>query len=136
MHETIPDKAYFRIGEVSRILGVEPYVIRYWESVFRTVRPERTRSDQRRYRRKDVEELLIIKNLLYEERFTIAGAKTQLRRMKKGASQNRGESRAANDPERPVESVEPAESAGMNGQEDTRLAELKEGLTQIRDILD
>ena len=83
METTIPDKAYFRIGEVSRILGVEPYVVRFWESEFRSVRPERTSSAQRVYRRKDVEELLLIKKLLYEERFTIDGAKRQLIRMKK-----------------------------------------------------
>ncbi|MGV8081028.1 MAG: MerR family transcriptional regulator [Syntrophales bacterium] len=127
MHETIPDKAYFRIGEVSRILEVEPYVIRYWESMFKTVRPERTRSDQRRYRRKDVEELLIIKDLLYGQRFTIAGAKKQLRQIRKGASQN-------------VETL--ASSAGPDGtddqkdeQENARLMVVKEGLTQIRDLL-
>ena len=74
----IPDKNYFRIGEVSKILGVEPYVVRYWESEFRTVRPVRTRSDQRLYRKKDVEQLLAIKSLLYEEMFTIAGARKKL----------------------------------------------------------
>ena len=57
MKVSIPDKSYFRIGEVSRLLGVEPYVIRYWESEFKTVRPIRTRSDQRLYRHKDIEEL-------------------------------------------------------------------------------
>jgi DNA-binding transcriptional MerR regulator len=76
----IPEKNYFRIGEVSRILDVQPYVIRYWESEFRSVRPVRTRSDQRLYRRRDVEELVAIKKLLYEERFTINGARKQLQR--------------------------------------------------------
>ena len=80
MKGSIPDKAYFRIGEVSRILDVQPYVIRYWESEFRSVRPIRTRSDQRLYRRRDVEELLMIKKLLYEEKFTINGARKQLQR--------------------------------------------------------
>ncbi len=78
MTVTIPDKVYFRIGEVGRILGVEPYVIRYWESEFKSVRPARTRSDQRLYKRADIEELLKIKNLLYKEKFTIAGAKKRL----------------------------------------------------------
>ena len=80
----IPDKLYFRIGEVGKILGVEPYVIRFWESEFKTVKPVRTRSDQRLYRKKDVEDLLTIKTLLYEDMFTIAGAKKKLSRMKKG----------------------------------------------------
>ena len=66
MTVSIPDKSYFRIGEVSRLLGVQPYVIRYWETEFKTVKPIRTRSDQRLYRHKDVEELLMIRKLLYE----------------------------------------------------------------------
>lgn len=80
----IPDKNYFRIGEVSKILGVEPYVVRYWESEFKTVRPVRTRSDQRLYRKKDVEQLLTIKNLLYGEMFTIAGARKKLTDINRG----------------------------------------------------
>ena len=78
MNESIPDKSYFRIGEVSKILGVEPYVVRYWESEFKTVKPVRTRSDQRLYRKQDVEQLLTIKNLLYRDMYTIAGAKKRL----------------------------------------------------------
>ena len=75
----IPDKAYFRIGEVARILAVKPYVLRYWESEFKAIRPQKSRSQQRLYRRRDVELLLRIKRLLYEERFTIAGARRKLR---------------------------------------------------------
>ena len=78
METIIPEKAYFRIGEVSKILNVEPYVIRYWESEFKTVNPVRTKTAQRLYRKKDVQELLTIKNLLYAQRFTIDGAKKQL----------------------------------------------------------
>ena len=78
METIIPDKAYFRIGEVSKILNVEPYVIRYWETEFRTIKPVRTRTAQRLYRKKDVQELLTIRNLLYSQRFTIDGAKKQL----------------------------------------------------------
>jgi DNA-binding transcriptional MerR regulator len=81
MDTIIPEKAYFRIGEVSKILDVEPYVIRYWESEFRTIKPVRTRAAQRLYRKKDVQELLNIKNLLYFQRFTIDGAKKQLFKM-------------------------------------------------------
>ncbi|HOG12110.1 MAG: MerR family transcriptional regulator [Smithellaceae bacterium] len=84
MDGIIPDKAYFRIGEVSKILNVEPYVLRYWETEFRTVKPVRTSSAQRLYRKKDVEELLIIRNLLYQQRFTINGAKKQLMKIRSG----------------------------------------------------
>ena len=83
MSVTIPDKSYFRIGEVGKLLGVEPYVIRFWESEFKTVRPIRSKKDQRLYRRKDVEELLLIKTLLYDDMFTIAGAKKKLSTLKK-----------------------------------------------------
>jgi DNA-binding transcriptional MerR regulator len=82
MEVSIPDKTYFRIGEVSKILGVEPYVIRYWESEFKSVKPIRTKSDHRLYRRQDVQELITIRNLLYEDKFTIDGAKKQLHRIR------------------------------------------------------
>jgi len=75
----IPDKLYYKIGEVSEIIGVEPYVLRYWESEFGMVKPIRGKSKQRLYRRKDLESVLEIKKLLYKEEFTIAGAKRKLR---------------------------------------------------------
>jgi DNA-binding transcriptional MerR regulator len=76
------DKRYFRIGEASRIIGVEPYVLRYWESEFPQVRPERADSNQRTYQRQDIENLLTVKRLLYEEKMTIEGAKRRLRQEK------------------------------------------------------
>jgi DNA-binding transcriptional MerR regulator len=74
----IPSKLYFKIGEVSEITGMEPYVIRYWESEFKSIKPSRTQSNQRVYRRKDVESILEIKRMLYEEKLTIAGARRKL----------------------------------------------------------
>jgi DNA-binding transcriptional MerR regulator len=88
METIIPEKAYFRIGEVSKILNVEPYVIRYWESEFKTVSPVRTKTAQRLYRKKDVQELLTIKNLLYAQRFTIDGAKKQLHKTRNNVEPN------------------------------------------------
>lgn len=79
MATDIPEKQYFKIGEVAEIAGVEPYVLRYWETEFKTIRPEKTRSNQRLYRRRDVETVLEIKRLLYEEGFRIDGAKRRLR---------------------------------------------------------
>jgi DNA-binding transcriptional MerR regulator len=73
------DKRYYRIGEVSRITGVKPYVLRYWESEFRWMAPQKSRSKQRLYRRRDIDMILLIKKLLYEQRFTIAGACKKLR---------------------------------------------------------
>ena len=74
----IPDKLYFRISEVSKLTALEPYVLRYWESEFKLIKPIRTKSRHRLYRRKDLEVLFEIKKLLYEEQYTIAGAKKRL----------------------------------------------------------
>ena len=74
----IPDKLYFKIGEVSSLTGLEPYVLRYWETEFKSIRPVRRGSNQRLYRRRDVEIILEIKHLLYDEGFTIAGAKKKI----------------------------------------------------------
>src|SRR5271154_3893711 len=75
----IPDKLYFKIGEVSQIVGVEPYVLRYWESEFPGLSPKKSSTGQRQFRRKDVEMLLNIKQLLYERKFTIDGARKALK---------------------------------------------------------
>src|SRR5271155_3717981 len=74
----IPDKLYFRIGEVADLLGVEPYVLRYWETEFPSLAPKKSGTGHRLYRRKDVELLLKIKHLLYEKRYTIEGARQSL----------------------------------------------------------
>ena len=74
----IPDKLYFRIGEVADLLGVEPYVLRYWETEFPSLAPKKSGTGHRLYRRKDVELLLKIKHLLYDKRYTIEGARQSL----------------------------------------------------------
>lgn len=84
MDTILPDKTFYRIGEVSRFLQVEPYVIRFWEKEFTHIKPERTSSGHRLYRGKDVEALIVIKKLLYERRFTISGARKHLVRAKRG----------------------------------------------------
>lgn len=81
----IPDKLYFKIGEVSELLGVEPYVLRYWETEFPGLSPKKSGTGHRLYRRKDVELLLRIKHLLYEKRFTIEGARQSLQATAKGS---------------------------------------------------
>jgi DNA-binding transcriptional MerR regulator len=82
-----PDKLYYRIGEVCRITGVKPHVLRYWEQEFK-LHPERFGGTQRRYRQEDLETILTIKKLLYEERFTIIGAKKRLQELSR---QRRGQ---------------------------------------------
>ena len=84
------DKRYYRIGEVSRMTGVKPYVLRYWESEFRWMAPQKSRSKQRLYRRRDIDMILLIKKLLYEQRFTIAGARKKLRNLGAGKALDEG----------------------------------------------
>src|SRR3954452_25220036 len=74
----LPPKLYFRIGEVASLVGVEPHVLRYWEREFRSIRPTKSAKGQRVYSRKDVENLLRVRDLLYRDGFTIAGAKKRL----------------------------------------------------------
>src|ERR1700731_2188368 len=74
----IPDKLYFRIGEVSRLAGIKPYVLRFWETEFSSLGPKKSGKGHRLYRRKDVELVLEIKRLLYDKRYTIEGARKAL----------------------------------------------------------
>src|SRR5271166_2600098 len=76
----LPSKLYFRIGEVAELVGVEPHVLRYWEREFRTIRPTKSAKGQRVYSRRDVENLMRVRDLLYADGFTIAGAKKKLQR--------------------------------------------------------
>lgn len=79
MKAELPAKLYFRIGEVARLVGVETHVLRYWETEFRSVKPQKSAGGQRIYSRRDVELLMKVRELLYAHRFTIAGAKRKLR---------------------------------------------------------
>ena len=79
MSRPLPDKLFFRIGEVADIVGVKPHVLRYWESEFRALSPMKTRGSHRQYRRRDVELAMLIKQLVHDEGYTIAGAKKRLR---------------------------------------------------------
>jgi len=75
----IPDKLYYKIGEVAKFTGVKTHVLRYWETEFKSIRPNKSRSNQRLYRKQDVELILHLKDLLYNQGFTIAGARKKLR---------------------------------------------------------
>lgn len=107
----IPDKLYFKIGEVSHITGLPPYVLRFWETEFKKINPKRTASGQRLYRQRDVSLILEIKSLLYERKFTIQGARQHL-----GI---------------------PGHTQSTQSREEffVRLAEIKQGLLDIREIL-
>jgi len=86
MDGIIPDKLFFKIGEVADIAAVEQHVLRYWEDEFDMLKPDKNRSGQRLYQKKDVELVLEIKRLLYGEKFTIAGAKVKLKNYRKKGS--------------------------------------------------
>ena len=119
----IPDKLYFRIGEVSQIAGVEPYVLRYWESEFPFLAPRKSGSGHRLYRRKEVELILELKRLLYEKRFTIEGARLYL-------EQNR-KNRAAR-----TESAKPVSTQGaLFGVSPDALSAVRRELAEILDLL-
>ncbi|MHB8708006.1 MAG: MerR family transcriptional regulator [Desulfuromonadales bacterium] len=80
MDPQIPDKLYFKIGEVAELTGVKPHVLRYWEAEIGTIRPTKNRHQQRLYRQRDIELILRLKDLLYNQGYTIAGARKSLRR--------------------------------------------------------
>lgn len=91
MPAKIPDKLYFKIGEVAAIAGVEAYVLRFWESEFPILSPQKSGSGHRVYRRKDVETVIRIRELLYEKRYTIAGARKRLNPRRAGGPDERTE---------------------------------------------
>ena len=107
-HIKIPDKLYFKIGEVSEISGLPSHVLRFWESEFKKIKPRRTESGQRSYTRKDIETILEIKHLLHDKKFTLEGARKYLN----------------------------ARTGSDSMTENELLAELKAELKSIRDMLD
>jgi DNA-binding transcriptional MerR regulator len=138
----IPEKQYFKIGEVSEILDVEPYVLRYWESEFKILKPTRTRARQRLYHKKDLELLLEIKHLLYDEKFTIAGAKKRLQEMKKQTAMEKKAKKSGKvgrtKEEVPVLEVKNENSLARANPSDYReiLLEIKKDLKELRAILE
>ncbi len=96
----IPNKLFFRIGDAAELLDLKPYVLRFWETEFPMVRPTKSRSGQRVYRKKDVEMLFLIKHLLYVERFSIEGARKRIRdlKLKPGLAVSQARPPAAKDP--------------------------------------
>ncbi|MCD6318279.1 MerR family transcriptional regulator [Candidatus Aerophobetes bacterium] len=78
----MPEKIFFSIGEVSEITGLPSYVLRFWENKFSSLHPQKSRGGHRRYQKRDIEQILLIKNLLYENGFTIQGAQRELKKKK------------------------------------------------------
>jgi DNA-binding transcriptional MerR regulator len=115
--ERVPVKTYYRIGEVARITGLKPYVLRYWETEFRPLAPPKSRSGQRTYRRSEIRAILLVKKLLYEQRFTIAGARRRLNALLRGGG---GEAES---------------EASFSSPPPGLLGELRRELDEIREIL-
>ncbi|HBQ21882.1 MAG: hypothetical protein A2Z91_01690 [Deltaproteobacteria bacterium GWA2_38_16] len=79
----IPDRMYFKIGEVCKIAGIKPYVLRYWETEFEALSPQKSKANQRVYEKKDIETVLLIKQLLWQERYSIEGARLKIKELKR-----------------------------------------------------
>lgn len=120
----IPDKLYFRIGEVSRLAGIKPYVLRFWETEFSSLGPKKSGKGHRLYRRKDVELVLEIKQLLYEKRYTIEGARKYL--------ESRSRDGALKSAETPGKPMRPQALFGDAG---PALEAIRKELTEILELL-
>jgi len=123
----LPAKLYFRIGEVAKLCKLEPYVLRYWETQFPQLRPEKARSGQRVYKRKDVELVQRLKTLLYEQRFTLAGARRFLAEEERSGTSRRGDAAQA-----------AADRKSGHAREGTlrAVAALRKGIEQLRALID
>ncbi|HEY7817737.1 MAG TPA: MerR family transcriptional regulator [Vicinamibacteria bacterium] len=126
MEPKIPSKLFFKIGEVCELTDTQPYVLRYWESEFPALAPAKNNSGQRIYRRRDIETILRIKTLLYEEGFTIAGAKKKLEQEMKEQMKAPGSTTP------PPESVASAAGDGLKEEIQSIRAELR-GILEIID---
>jgi len=138
----IPEKIFFKIGEVCDLVGVQAHVLRYWETEFPMLSPKKNKSGQRTYRRKDVEIALRIKDLLYEELFTIAGAKKRLQSEIRGGGKSKKKAAQASKEIQPGEQPSliedsAAESAGAAGSfelDDKKRDALKSLVSQLLEV--
>ena len=135
--DSLPEgKLYYRIGEVAQITDVKPHVLRYWETEFRWMAPPKSRSKQRLYRRKDIEMILAIKRLLYEERYMIAGARQQLRDLGLGKGAEAAEGAGKTQRQVRRKSTQEEVSAGILASElQATYHRLRGELQEIRDLL-
>jgi DNA-binding transcriptional MerR regulator len=132
MDKAIPNKLFFKIGEVCEITDTQPYVLRYWESEFPALAPAKNSSGQRIYRRKDIETVLRIKQLLYDEGFTIAGAKKRLEAEVGGRGPTPQTMASQIDPE----SLAPTRPPGATDPARALLFEVRDQLREILTLLD
>ncbi|CDM66748.1 MerR family transcriptional regulator [Pyrinomonas methylaliphatogenes] len=140
---TIPEKLFFKIGEVCAITGVQAHVLRYWESEFPMLAPQKNRAGQRTYRKRDVEMVLRIKELLYEEQYTIAGAKKKLANELRNASKLKVVTPEMSGPQ-PLAPAQGAEvspfiagnSSSLTEEQRLALRALRQNLIELLELLD
>jgi DNA-binding transcriptional MerR regulator len=143
----IPEKLFFKIGEVCDIAGVQAHVLRYWETEFPMLAPQKNRAGQRTYRRRDVEMALRIKELLYDEQYTIAGAKKKLAGELRGPNRESGQSATPKAPTRSLQpppslaarfsaTPSPASTATSSAPTDDQRATFRQIARELREILD
>jgi DNA-binding transcriptional MerR regulator len=147
----IPEKLFFKIGEVCDIAGVQAHVLRYWETEFPMLQPQKNRAGQRTYRRRDVEMALRIKELLYDEQYTIAGAKKKLAGELRGPNRESGQPASSKAPGRslqrppslaarftsaPSSASAPVPAARPTDDQRATLGQIAKQLREILDLLD
>ena len=148
-HPVIPEKLFFKIGEVCELAGVQAHVLRYWETEFPTLAPQKNRAGQRTYRRRDVEMALRIKELLYDEQYTIAGAKKKLAtEIRGGAARENSQTTPPRTPGRSLSpppslagrvgttAATPPPDTAPNENQRAALIEIAKELREILDLLD
>jgi DNA-binding transcriptional MerR regulator len=128
--QEIPDKLYFRIGEVARLAGIKPYVLRFWETEFPSLGPKKSGTGHRLYRRKEVEMVLEIKRLLYEKRFTIEGARKFLET--RGKAEPARTAKAVKSPKKAQAELFPSATSPMS---DSFLQNIRKELREIAEML-
>ena len=136
MDRRIPNKLFFKIGEVCEITDTQPYVLRYWESEFPALAPAKNSSGQRIYRRRDIETVLRIKQLLYEEGFTIAGAKKRLEVEMAGRGDTPMPQLPPDVGDTPAPATAPSDNGSGAAQRSAALREVREQLREILTLLE
>lgn len=131
MDVEIPDKLYFKIGEVAELAGVKPHVLRYWETEFGSFRPVKSKTNQRLYKRKDIELVLQLKELLHNQGYTISGARKKLREL----SRSSGRTEPASQTDQPEVDDSQMALPLVSGFDSSLLDEIRSDVQSLRDSL-
>lgn len=127
----LPDKLYFKIGEVAELAGVKPHVLRYWESEFGFLRPAKSKTNQRLYKKKDIELVVRLKELLHSQGYTIAGARKKMRELSRAGGKNK----SVGQQEQPESSVDQMTLPLVSGFDGELIDEIRNDIVILRDSL-